>query len=87
MEVKVRNEVKIESEKGHEVFLPFDYFLLGYGFVGNLLWDHFWMKRENIFVFGGKIHRCYTEGVNLLVVDNHIILVGRNEILVQDSDC
>jgi len=37
----MRYKVEIESEEGHEVLLSFDDFLLGYGFVGDLLGDHF----------------------------------------------
>ena len=61
------HQVHLEIEKSQELGLLHQDVFCRNGPVRDLFVDNFGMQWIDIFVFGGQIHRCDTDGVNLFV--------------------
>ena len=52
--------------------------------MSNFLGHDFRMERKYVFVLWGHIHRCDTDAVNILVIDDLLLALKLEQILVKD---
>lgn len=84
MEVEMRHEINLEVEGSQKLLLLAQDVFSWDSFVSDLVRNDLGVQREDVLVFGSKVHRGDTNAMHIFVLESLTLLANSDDVFVEN---